>query len=146
MEKNSYLYNKKTMEIWKDIKEYEGLYQVSNIGRVKRLETTTKCFDNGKRIGYRVVKERILKQFKNSNGWYYAVALSKDSKVKMINTHRLVAQSFIPNLNNFPLVMHKDNNGLNNNVSNLQWGTYKMNNIQPVIEGRAANQYGRYGK
>ncbi len=134
------------MEIWKNIKEYEGLYQVSNIGRVKRLETITKCFDNGKTVAYRKVKERVLKQFKTSNGWYYAVALSKDSKVKMINTHRLVAESFLENPNKYPLVMHLDNNGLNNNVSNLQWGTHKMNNTQPVIEGRAANQYGKYGK
>ena len=67
-------------------------------------------------------------------------------KVKMFNTHRLVAEAFIPNPNKHPLVMHIDNDGLNNNVSNLKWGTYKMNNIQPVIEGRAANQYGKYGR
>jgi len=132
------------MEIWKDIKDYEGYYQVSNLGNVKRLETLTKCFDNGKTVAYRKVKEKLLKQLKTSNGWYYAVALSKESKVKMISTHRLVADAFIPNPNNYPLVMHKDNNGHNNDVSNLKWGTHKMNNIQPVIEGRAANQYGKY--
>ena len=121
------------MEIWKDIKGYEGLYQVSNYGRVKSCNTAIK-------------RERILKPQQSSNGWYRAVCLSKNSKIKQSSIHRLVAEAFIPNPKNYPLVMHKDNNGLNNNVSNLQWGTHKMNNIQPVIEGRAANQYGKYGK
>jgi hypothetical protein len=133
-------------EIWKDIPGYEGYYQVSNLGNVKRLETKVKCFDNGQRVGFRIVKEKILKQAKNSNGWYYAVTLSNHSNTKQINTHRLVAFTFIPNPHNYPLVMHKDNNGLNNHVSNLQWGTYEMNNKQPVLEGRGANQFGKYGK
>ena len=133
-------------EIWKDIPGYEGYYQASNLGNIKRLETKTKCFDNGKTVAYRTVKERVLKQVTNANGWYYAVVLSVNQNKKMINTHRLIATAFLPNPNNYPLVMHKDNNGLNNNVSNLQWGTYQMNNKQPILEGRGANQYGKYGQ
>ena len=132
------------MEIWKDIKGYEGLYQVSNIGRVKRLETKTKCFDNGKTTAYRVVKERILKPHLRDNNGYASLLLSKNSKIKRFLIHRLVAESFIDNPNNYPLVMHKDNDRQNNNLSNLQWGTHKLNHTQKINEGRAANQYGKY--
>ena len=132
------------MEIWKDIKGYEGFYKVSNIGRVKRLETITKCFDNGNKVGYRIVKERILKAHLRINNGYASVPLSKNYKVKRFLIHRLVADSFIDNQKNYPLVMHKDNNRQNNNVSNLQWGTHRMNHTQKINDGRAANQYGKY--
>ena len=140
MEKKSYLCN---MEIWKDIKGYEGYYQVSSLGNIKRVNGSIKC--NGVHGIYnKIVSERLLVPVKTSNKWYLSVNLSKDNNKKIHDIHRLVAEAFIANPNKYPVVMHIDNNGYNNCVDNLMWGTYKMNNIQPVIEKRAANQYGKY--
>lgn len=100
-------------EIWKDIKDYENLYQGSNLGRVKSIK-----------FG----KERILKTFKNKDG-YLQVGLWKNNKRKIFLVHRLVAQAFLDNPNNLPEVNHKDENKLNNVVSNLEWcnRTYNVN-------------------
>ncbi|RXM57212.1 NUMOD4 domain-containing protein [Clostridium tetani] len=102
-------------EIWEDIEGYEGLYQVSNLGRVKSL--------NYKNRGI----EKLLKQFEDSKG-YLKVGLSKNKKSKHLFVHRLVAKAFIPNLNNYPIINHKDENPLNNSINNLEWCTYKYNN------------------
>nr|DAX05603.1 MAG TPA: homing endonuclease [Bacteriophage sp.] len=102
------------VEIWKDIKNYEGLYQVSNLGRVKSFRNW-----HGK-------SERILKFNINSSG-YYRACLSKNSKQKYFFVHRLVAQAFIDNPNNYSVVNHKDENPKNNNVENLEWCTFKYN-------------------
>lgn len=98
-------------EYWKYIKGYEGLYQVSNFGRVK-----------SNKFG----KERILKPFTNSTG-YLLVSLCKDGKVKAFTVHRLVAEAFIDNPDNLPQVNHRDENKLNNNVDNLEWCTNEYN-------------------
>lgn len=102
-------------EIWKDIEGYEGLYQVSNLGRVKRLKGTY------------MSTERILKPRGNNTG-YLQVHLCKNSKSKFDKVHRLVAQAFIPNPENKPQVNHIDENKTNNMVSNLEWVTVKENN------------------
>lgn len=106
-------------EIWKDIKGYEGLYQVSNFGRIKSLPRTYK-----KRY---IDKEIIKKPSKLPKG-YLRVGLSKNGNTKYYFIHRLVADTFIPNLNNYPCVNHKDCNTSNNNVDNLEWNTYEQNN------------------
>lgn len=93
-------------EIWKDIEGYEGLYQVSNLGRVKRAY--------------------ILKPYKDKKG-YLAVQLSKHNKVKRLFVHRLVAMAFIPNPNNLPQVNHKDRNTSNNHMGNLEWCDARYN-------------------
>lgn len=94
-------------EIWKDIKGYEGIYQVSNLGRVKS-------------------KRCILRP--GNNKGYMTVALSNYGKVKYFQVHRLVAQAFIPNPNNLPEVNHRDEKSTNNKVDNLEWCTPSYNN------------------
>ena len=111
-------------EIWKDIEGYEGYYQVSNLGRVKSLERTINhktCYG-----GLYHIKERILKLKIEKDG-YFRIGLKKGKIKKYYRVNRLVAQAFIPNPNNYPIVNHKDENPLNNNVDNLEWCTQKYN-------------------
>lgn len=103
------------IEIWKDIKDYEGLYQVSNYGRVKSL-------GNGKTHK----TTRIMKINKQKNG-YCRVILTKDGVEKNKSVHRLVATAFLENPENLPCVNHKDENPSNNNVSNLEFCDQKYN-------------------
>jgi len=98
-------------EIWKDIKGYEGLYQVSNLGNVKSFHKE---------------KERLLKFGINNKG-YYVVNLYKENNATTKKVHRLVAETFIANLYNLPIINHKDENKLNNNVINLEWCDNKYN-------------------
>lgn len=98
-------------EYWKPVVGYEGLYEVSNWGRVKSI-----------RFG----KERILKPFTNKDG-YLLVTLSKNGTHKKFQVHRLVALHFLPNPDNLPEVNHKDENKLNNNAENLEWCNRKFN-------------------
>ena len=109
-------------EIWKDIEGYEGLYQVSNMGRVKSLKRTVRC-DRG----YRIVPERILKGRKNRVG-YLQVQLCKDGKVKKCYVHRLVATVFCENPEGYTEVNHIDENKQNNNSQNLEWCSHSYNN------------------
>ena len=109
------------IEIWKDIKGYEGLYQVSNLGRVKSLPKYHKT-----KSGY-FSKERIIKTIRNDRG-YLMVGLSKDWKKKKVFVHRLVAEAFIPNPNNYTQINHiNEQEKDNNNVDNLEWCTCKYN-------------------
>lgn len=101
-------------EIWKDIKDFEGLYQVSSCGRVKSLR------DN--KGNYR---EKLLKLIL-CKGYLY-VNLLKDGKQKSYKVHRLVAEAFIPNTLNKPTVNHKDEIKTNNCVENLEWMTIREN-------------------
>lgn len=109
-------------EVWKDIKGYEGIYQVSSLGRVKRLAHT--CV-NTKQVK-RHLPERMLLPTKQSNG-YVHVHLHQQNKTQGISVHRLVATAFIPNPNNLPQVNHKDEDKTNNNVENLEWCTAEYN-------------------
>lgn len=122
-------------EIWKDVVGYEGLYKVSNLGRVKSLK------------GYHR-KDCILKLRNNLYG-YLTVGLSKHNKSKRIKVHRLVAETFIPNPQNYEQVNHIDGNKLNNNVLNLEWcnRSYNMkhaydNNLLSCVP---INQYDKEG-
>ena len=116
-----------TTEIWKPKKDYEGLYEVSNFGRVKSL-------GNGNSNNS---KPRILKPFKVGSG-YLQVQLSKDGKHKTCKIHRLVAETFIPNPNNLPCVNHKDENKTNNSVENLEWCSHEYNNNYGTHNERSA--------
>lgn len=91
------------MERWKEIKGYEGLYEISDLGRIKNI-----------------IKNKFKAPNKNKNGYLY-VDLWKNNKSKKYTIHRLVATTFIENINNFCDVNHKDGNKSNNNVDNLEW-------------------------
>ena len=110
------------MEEWKDIQGYEGLYQVSNYGRVKSLEREITYKDGRKKT----ISEKILHNFLSDLG-YYHIMLSKNGVPKRYKVHRLVAQEFIPNSDNLPMINHKDENPKNNNVENLEWCTQEYN-------------------
>lgn len=118
-------------EIWKDIKGYEGIYQVSNRGNVRSLHYN---------------KLRILTPL--SKQGYYSVALSVNSKCKHFPIHRLVAEAFIPNPSNLPEINHKDEDGTNNSVDNLEWCTREYNNnygsrnkrVSETLKGHAVSE------
>ena len=108
-------------EKWKDIQGYEGLYQVSNLGNVRSLDRIVKHYPKDYFQEGRVLKSALTK-----NGYPMVVLLNhNDRKTKKI--HRLVAEAFIPNLNNYNVVNHKDENKENNCVENLEWCTSKYN-------------------
>lgn len=94
-------------EIWKPVAGFEGLYEVSNLGRVK---------------GKRVLKP-------NNTGKYFQVCLSKNGRKYYVSIHRMVAMAFVPNPNGFPEVNHKDENKLNNAADNLEWIS-RMSNLR----------------
>lgn len=109
-------------EIWKDIKGYEGLYQVSNLGRVRGLDRFVDLKSGKKRF----VKGRVLKPYlTGGNGCQYYVVDLTNSKTHFV--HRLVAETFIPNPNRLNEVNHKDENKLNNKITNLEWCTHAYN-------------------
>lgn len=98
------------MEMWKDIPDYEGLYQVSNLGNIKSL-----------------IKNKILKPYINKKNGYSYIGLHKNKKIKVIRIHRLVAIVFMPNPNNFPVINHKNKIRTDNNIDNLEWCSQKYN-------------------
>lgn len=112
-------------EIWKSIKGYDGVYEVSNFGRVRGL-------DRYVNYGYSDVlhKGQILKSRCHKNG-YYAITLNNNGR-KLKYIHRLVAEAFIPNPNNKKTVNHIDGNKANNCVTNLEWATQSENNLHAV--------------
>ena len=111
-------------EIWKDIPEYEGLYQISGLGRVKSIGYIG-CNQTGKFWYHN--RELIMKPEIIKDG-YYRIGLRKNKITKHFLIHRLVATVFIPNPNNLYCINHKDENKANNSVSNLEWCTQSYNN------------------
>lgn len=123
-------------EIWKDIEGYEGLYQVSNMGRVKSLSRKIKRKGN---YLYES-KDHILRFGQIKANWYKYVVLSNNKIKKTISVHRLVAIAFIPNPENKRTVNHKDGNKENNYMSNLEWATDSEQTIHAISNGlRSSN-------
>ena len=111
-------------EIWKDIEGYEGLYQVSNLGRIKSLDR----YMNNKYGTKTLKKGKILINSIIKRTGYLRVSLAKNGTFISKQVHRLVANAFLPNPNNYPIINHKDENKQNNNVNNLEWCTVEYNN------------------
>ena len=116
-------------EVWKNIEGYEGLYQVSSMGRVKSLKFT----------------KEIIMELTYTHG-YFRVGLCRNGKAKHHLVHRLVAEAFIPNPDNLPIINHKDECKTNNVVENLEWCDHLYNNtygtaIQCRIEKNAKPVY-----
>jgi len=124
------------MEQWKDIKDYQGIYQVSSYGRIKSFN---------KWNGHRFIKEeRILKptlHIERGNYKRNTICLSKKKKRKHFKIHRLVGLAFIPNPLNKPEINHIDSNPLNNNVNNLEWVTRQENIVHSIAFGYRQPKY-----
>ena len=118
-------------EIWKSIKDYEGLYEISNLGRVRSLP---------RKGTYKDI--HILKLGKNHKG-YLQVKLSKDSVLKCKSIHRLVAETFIENKDNLPCINHKNEIKTDNNVNNLEWCSISYNNNYGERQKRVSKTQGK---
>lgn len=115
-------------EMWKDIKNYEGLYQVSNLGRVRSIDRIITLKHKSGKLMNVLTKGKVIAATDNGHG-YLITGLSKNNKRKNYYVHRLVAETFIENINNKKEVNHKNGDKNNNNVENLEWVTPKENQI-----------------
>lgn len=131
-----------TEEVWKDIKGYEGYYQISNYGRVASIQRTFICKDKKPQTRHFM----ILKPTKEKHG-YMLIKLTKNDNHKGFLIHRLVAQAFIPNANNKPEVNHINGNKEDNRVPNLEW-VNRSENMRHRIDvlGFKGGMFGKTGK
>ena len=114
-------------EEWRPVKDYEGRYEISNLGRVRSLDHKVFC-EKTQTWKSRIQRGRVLKPASNgSKQGYLIVNLRRFNRSKMRYVHRLVADAFLDNPNNYPVINHKDENPKNNRVDNLEWCTQKYN-------------------
>ena len=136
-------------EIWKDIPNYEGLYQASNIGRTKSL---ARYIHRG-HGAYIHREDKSRKNIWDSKG-YYKVTLCKDETRQQCLVHQLVAKTFLPNPNGFVYVDHVNTDRIDNRVENLRWVSCKENNNNPlslrkhskVYEGKTLREWHQFCK
>lgn len=117
-------------EIWKPLKDYEGLYEISNMGRVRSL------------VKKGNTKQQIKKTGIDVSTGYTNIQLTKNNKPLTKRVHRLVAEAFVPNPNNKPVVNHIDGNKRNNLASNLEWMTYSENTLHSFKNGLQKKIFG----
>ena len=138
-------------EKWKVIPGYEGLYEISSLGRIKSLpRLRSGKTHNSKSEFYFMTKEKILKPQVGGTG-YYKISLYKNGIHKNHNLHRLIAEAFIPNPDNLPQVNHKDGNKKNYSLDNLEWCTlsenmrhaYDVIGIQNYFEGKYGKEHSK---
>ena len=127
-------------EIWKPVIGYEGLYEVSNLGRVRSIDRLVK-YSNGQ---IHLHKGRMLSPGLVHKLGYLQVALCNNGKIKHKMVYRLIAEAFLPNPDNLPQVNHKDENPFNKCVENLEWCTIEYNinygtRTQKAIESNIKN-------
>lgn len=134
--------------MWKAVKGYEGYYEVSDRGEVRSLDRYIYCNDGT----IHFIKGRIMRQSERLNKHrggtgYMVVNLRKNHTSFIASVHKLVANAFIPNTYNLPTINHIDGNKHNNAVSNLEWVSYKDNNVHALVNnlrkprGNAIRQY-----
>lgn len=116
---------KVTCETWKPVQGYEGIYEISNLGRIKSL---------AREGNNRTLKDRIMKQYIGKQG-YKQVRLCKNNHTKLWKVHVLIARAFIENPCDLPIINHKDGNKVNNEIYNLEWSTYSHNNKHAYDSG-----------
>ena len=121
-------------EVWKPVKGYEGLYEVSNLGNVRSVD---RYVMNGNCCCF--LKGKPKKAYYSSDG-HLKVRLYKNNQGKKYFVHRLVAETFIPNPNNLPCIDHIDRNYLNNSADNLRWCTQKENMNNPLTREHNKNR------
>ena len=126
-------------EIWRDVVGYEGLYKVSDMGRVKNVPRTFKMKDGRNNT----IKKEVLMKFKVDKDGYFKLGLRKEGKQRHFFVHRLVAQAFVNNPNFKPQVNHIDGIKNNNSVSNLEWVTHQENRTHAAENGLVPDQWGR---
>lgn len=124
------------VEVWVDIKGYEGHYQVSNLGRVRSRERGMFVKQRHYRErAWRITKSTVQKLHKDGKG-YYKASLCVNGKVSQSTVHRLVALAFIPNPENKPAINHINSDCLDNRVANLEWCTIRENNMHSIHRHR----------
>jgi hypothetical protein len=114
-------------EYWKDVIGYENDYEISSSGNIRSKERYRK-----NRNGYMLVKSQIIKPHNHPKG-YLRITLARNNTKANFFVHRLVAQAFIPNLENLPQINHKDGNKKNNSIENLEWCDNNYNRYHAVV-------------
>lgn len=125
------------INIFGDIPGWEKYYQIDHCGVIKSVAKTMNNFVGGRSK----LRERILKTHKR--GDYLNVVLTRDRKRVTFRVHRLIALTFLPNPNNYPIVRHLNDNKLDNRLSNLAWGTHSENTIDAIKNGKMVFKYGK---
>jgi hypothetical protein len=126
----------------KPVNGYEEYYEVDQFGRVYSVDRVVSVKDNG-RVYDKPLKGKQMKQSVHTKG-YKTVSLTKDGKTKTVFVHRIVAEAFIPNTENLPMVNHKDEDKTNNFVENLEWCSASYNRTYGrAIEKQAKKLKGR---